>query len=207
MSTRLRALGVVAATVLLTGGCAAGTHPGAAAVVGKTEISISDVDNTSRAVTTALGQNFNANATLNTLVTNALVAEVARQKSITITPAETAESALSAVGDDQATYAKFQGEADTRDFLNAVGNAQVIALKLAGGGIKDLQDQTKLQQGSMAVREAAKSIDVTIAPRFGKWSDGAIDNTISGSLSKESEQTAAQRKAAEDAAKQQQGQG
>lgn len=207
MSTRLRALGVVAATVLLTGGCAAGTHPGAAAVVGKTEISISDVDNTSRAVTTALGQNFNANATLNTLVTNALVAEVARQKSITITPAETAESALSAVGDDQATYAKFQGEADTRDFLNAVGNAQVIALKLAGGGIKDLQDQTKLQQGSMALREAAKGVDVTIAPRFGKWNDGSLDNTISGSLSKESEQTAAQRKAAEDAAKQQQGQG
>ena len=69
MSTRrLRALGVVAATVLLTGGCAAGTHPGAAAVVGKTEISISDVDKTSRAVTTALGQNFNATATLNTLV-------------------------------------------------------------------------------------------------------------------------------------------
>lgn len=207
MSTRLRALGVVAATVLLTGGCAAGTHPGAAAVVGKTEISISDVDNTSRAVTTALGQNFNANATLNTLVTNALVAEVARQKSITITPAETAESALSAVGDDQATYAKFQGEADTRDFLNAVGNAQVIALKLAGGGVKDLQDQTKLQQGSMALREAAKGVDVTIAPRFGKWSDGAIDNTISGSLSKESKQTAAQREAAENAAKQQQGQG
>lgn len=207
MSTRLRALGVVAATVLLTGGCAAGTHPGAAAVVGKTEISISDVDNTSRAVTTALGQNFNANATLNTLVTNALVAEVARQKSITITPAETAESALSAVGDDQATYAKFQGEADTRDFLNAVGNAQVIALKLAGGGVKDLQDQTKLQQGSMALREAAKGVAVTIAPRFGKWSDGAIDNTISGSLSKESKQTAAQREAAENAAKQQQGQG
>ena len=207
MSTRLRALGVVAATVLLTGGCAAGTHPGAAAVVGKTEISISDVDNTSRAVTTALGQNFNANATLNTLVTNALVAEVAKQKSITITPAETAQSALSAVGDDQATYAKFQGEADTRDFLNAVGNAQVIALKLAGGGVKDLQDQTKLQQGSMALREAAKGVDVTIAPRFGKWSDGAIDNTISGSLSKESKQTAAQREAAENAAKQQQGQG
>ncbi|HET6741008.1 MAG TPA: hypothetical protein VFH76_18825 [Kribbella sp.] len=207
MSTRLRALGVVAATVLLTGGCAAGTHPGAAAVVGNTEISISDVDSTSRAVTTALGQNFNANATLTTLVTNALVAEVAKQKSITITPAETAQSALSAVGDDQATYAKFQGEEDTRDFLNAVGNAQVIALKLAGGGINDLRNQSKLQQGSMALRDAAKGIDVTIAPRFGKWNDGSLDNTISGSLSKESAQTAAQRKAAEDAAKQQQGQG
>lgn len=204
MSTRLRALGVVAATVLLTGGCAAGTHPGAAAVVGKTEISISDVDNTSRAVTTALGGNFNAAASLSTLVTNALAAEVAQQKAITITPAETAKSALSAVGDDQATFAKFQGEADTRDFLNAVGNSQLIALKLTGGGINDLQNQDKLQQAGMAMREATKSIDVTIAPRFGKWSGTAIDNTISGSLSKESQQTAARREAAENAAKQQQ---
>ena len=206
MSTRLRALGAVAAIVLLTGGCAAGTHPGAAAVVGKTEISISDVDKTSRAVTTALGQNFNATATLNTLVSNALVAEVAQQKSITVTPSETSQAALNAVGDDQATYEKFQADADTRDFLNAVGTASVVTVKLAGGTVKDLQDQAKLQQGVLAVREASKDIDISVAPRFGKWSDGALDNTISGSLSKESEQTAAQRKAAESAA-QQQGQG
>ncbi|MFG1911685.1 hypothetical protein [Kribbella sp. NPDC048928] len=207
MSTRLRALGVVAATVLLTGGCAAGTHPGAAAVVGKTEISISDVDNTSRAVTTALGQNFNANATLRTLVTNAMAAEVAQQKSITITPAETAQSALQAVGENQEAYAKFQSEADTRDFLNAVGNTQLIALKLAGGGVNDMQNQAKLQQAQMAINEASKGIDITIAPRFGKWTGSDVDNTISGSLSKESKQTAAQREAAENAAKQQQQQG
>jgi hypothetical protein len=196
---------VVAATVLLAGGCAAGTHPGAAAVVGKTEISISDVDKTSRAVTTALGQNFNTTAALNTLVSNALVAEVQQQKGISVTPAETTTAARIAVGEDEATYQKFQGDAETRDFLNAVGTASVVTVKLAGGTVKDLGDQAKLQQGVLALREASKSIDVTIAPRFGKWTDGTLDNTISGSLSDESPQTEAQRKAAENA--QQQGQG
>ncbi|GAA1139182.1 hypothetical protein GCM10009630_42670 [Kribbella jejuensis] len=207
MSTRLRALGAVAAIVLLTGGCAAGTHPGAAAVVGKTEISVSDVDSTSRAVTTALGQNFNSTAALNTLVSNALVAEVGQQKSITVSPAETSAAALNAVGDDQAMFSKFQSDPKTRDFLNAVGTASMITVKLVGGTVKDLQDQSKLQQGVLAVRDAAKNIDVEIAPRFGKWSDGTLDSTISGSLSKESEQTAAKRKAAQDAAQQAQGQG
>ncbi|MFF0343511.1 hypothetical protein [Kribbella sp. NPDC004875] len=207
MSTRLRALGAVAALVLLASGCAAGTHPGAAAVVGQTEISISDVDNTSRAVTTALGQNFNANAALNTLVSNALTAEVQQQKSISVSPAETSQAARNAVGDDEATFQKFQSDPLTRDFLNAVGTSSVVTVKLAGGSIKDLQDQTKLQQGVLALREASKSIDVTVAPRFGKWTDGTLDTSISGSLSKESPQTAAKRKAAQDAAQQQQGQG
>ncbi|GAA1586811.1 MULTISPECIES: hypothetical protein [Kribbella] len=207
MSTRLRALGAVAAIVLLTGGCAAGTHPGAAAVVGKTEISVSDVDNTSRAVSSALGQSFNTVAALNILVSNALVSEIGQQKSITVTPAETAAAALSSVGDDQSMYQKFQSSAETRDFLNAVGTASVITVKLAGGTIQDLQNQTKLQQGVLAVREASKGIDVSVAPRFGKWSDGTLDGTISGSLSKESDQTAARRKAAENAAQQAQGQG
>ncbi|HZX08561.1 hypothetical protein [Kribbella sp.] len=205
MSTRVRALGAVAAIVLLTGGCAAGTHPGAAAVVGKTEISVSDVDNTSRAVSTALGQSFNTTAALNILVSNALVSEIGQQKSITVTPAETATAALSSVGEDETMYQKFQGSADTRDFLNSVGTASVITVKLAGGTIKDLQNQAKLQQGVLAVREASKGIDVSVAPRFGKWSDGTLDNTISGSLSKESDQTAAKRKAAADAAQQSQG--
>jgi hypothetical protein len=194
----------VTAIVLLTGGCAAGTHPGAAAVVGTTEISVSDVDNTSRAVSTALGNNFPALNALNTLVSNTLVAEVGQQKSITVTPAETSAAALNAVGGDEATFQKFQASADTRDFLNAVGNASMITVKIVGGGVKDLQDQTKLQQGVLAVRDASKGIDVSIAPRFGKWTDGTLDTTISGSLSKESAQTAAKRKAAQDAAQQQQ---
>ena len=79
-SRRLRAIGAAVATVLLVGGCAAGTHPGAAAVVGGTEISVGDVDKTSRAVSTALGQDFNANVTLGELVNNELVEQVREER-------------------------------------------------------------------------------------------------------------------------------
>lgn len=207
MSTRLRALGAVAAIVLLTGGCAAGTHPGAAAVVGKTEISVGTVDKTSQAVTTALGQNYNTAAALSDLVNNAILGQVKQEKSISVTPAETAVAARSAVGDDEATYQKFQTDTVTRDFLNEVATASVVTVKLGGGTIKDLQDQAKLQQGLLAVKDASKDIDVSIAPRFGQWTDGKLDTTVSGSLSIESDQTAAKRKAAADAAQQAQPQG
>jgi hypothetical protein len=197
----------VAAIVLLTGGCAAGTHPGAAAVVGKTEISVGTVDKTSQAVSTALGQNYNTAAALSDLVNNAILGQVKQEKSISITPAETAVAAKSAVGDDEATYQKFQTDTVARDFLNEVATASVVTVKLGGGTIKDLQDQAKLQQGLLAVKDASKDIKVTIAPRFGQWTDGQINSTISGSLSKESDQTAAKRKAAADAAQQAQPQG
>ncbi|HWD79505.1 MAG TPA: hypothetical protein VG497_11495 [Kribbella sp.] len=207
MSTRLRALGAVAAIVLLTGGCAAGTHPGAAAVVGKTEISVRDVDKISRDVSSALGDNFSSVAALNTMVSNALVTEIQQQKSISVTPAETTAGAMNAVGKDAATYAKFQANGELRDFLNQVGTASVVTIKLGGGTVDDLNNQEAQKAGVLAVRDAAKDVDVSIAPRFGKWSDGTLDSTISGSLSKESAQTAAKRKAAEDAAQQAQAQG
>ncbi|MEV4260430.1 hypothetical protein [Kribbella sp. NPDC049584] len=207
MSTRLRALGAVAAIVLLTGGCAAGTHPGAAAVVGNTEISIGDVDKTSQAVTTALGQNYNTAAALSDLVNNAILGQLKQDKSISVTPAETAVAARSAVGEDDATYQKFQTDTVSRDFLNEVATAAVVTIKLGGGTIKDLQDQAKLQQGLLAVKDASKDIKVSVAPRFGQWTDGKLDTTVSGSLSVESDQTAAKRKAAADAAQQAQPQG
>jgi hypothetical protein len=207
VSTRLRALGAVAAIVLLTAGCAAGTHPGAAAVVGKTEISIGDVDKTSQAVSTALGQNYNTTAALSDLVNNAILGQVQQDKSVSVTPAETAAAAKSAVGEDEATYQKFQSDTVSRDFLNEVATAAVVTVKLGGGTIKDLQDQAKLQQGLLAVKDASKDIKVSVAPRFGQWTDGKLDTTVSGSLSVESAQTAAKRKAAADAAQQAQPQG
>jgi hypothetical protein len=197
----------VAAIVLLTAGCAAGTHPGAAAVVGKTEISIGDVDKTSQAVSTALGQNYNTTAALSDLVNNAILGQVKQDKSISVTPAETAAAAKSAVGEDEATYQKFQSDTVSRDFLNEVATAAVVTVKLGGGTIKDLQDQAKLQQGLLAVKDASKDIKVSVAPRFGQWTDGKLDTTVSGSLSVESDQTAAKRKAAADAAQQGQPQG
>lgn len=209
MSTgrRLRALGVAVATVLLAGGCAAGTHPGAAAVVGGTEISVGDVDRTSRAVTTALGQDFNASLTLGELVNNALVAQVGQEKSIPVSDAEIAEAAKLVVR-DEASYQKFQENTVSRDFLNQVAAAAVTTIKLGGGtGVNDPQAQQKQQDGIAAVKDASKDIKVSIAPRFGQWTDGAINGKISGSLSQESAQAKAKREAAEAQQQQQQGQG
>lgn len=209
MSTgrRLRALGVAVATVLLAGGCAAGTHPGAAAVVGGTEISVGDVDRTSRAVTTALGQDFNASLTLGELVNNALVAQVGQEKSIPVSDAEIAEAAKLVVR-DEASYQKFQENTVSRDFLNQVAAAAVTTIKLGGGtGVNDPQAQQKQQDGIAAVKDASKDIKVSIAPRFGLWTDGAINGKISGSLSQESAQAKAKREAAEAQQQQQQGQG
>lgn len=195
MSTRLRALGAVVAMVLLTGGCAAGTHPGAAAVVGGTEISVNQVDKTSRAVSAALGNNYTSKFALSDLVTNVLAAQIQQEKSIPVSAAETAAAAKSAVGGDEATYQKFQTDSVSKDFLNAVATSVMVTVKLGGGTVQNLQDQAVLQKGTLAMRDASKSIDVTVAPRFGQWTDGQINSTISGSLSKESDQTKAKREA------------
>jgi len=203
---RLRALGVAVATVLLAGGCAAGTHPGAAAVVGPTQISVGDVDKTSRAVTTALGQDFATSVTLSELVNNALVAQVRQEKGISVSEAETTAAAKLVVS-DEASYQKFQENPISRNFLNDVASAAVTTIKLGGGtGVNDPQAQQKQQDGIAAVKEASKDIKVSIAPRFGEWIDGAIDGKVSGSLSQESDQAKAKREAAE-AQQQQQGQG
>ncbi|MEV5966186.1 hypothetical protein AB0L70_30740 [Kribbella sp. NPDC051952] len=204
---KLGALGAAAAMVLLAGGCAAGTHPGAAAVVGKTEITVGDLDKTSRAVTTALGQDFTTSITLNELVNNALVEQIREQRSIPVSAAETAEAAKLVVR-DEAAYQRFQGSELTRDFLNQVASAAVTTIKLGGGtGVNDPQAQQKQQDGMAVIKEASKDIKITVSPRFGQWTDGAIDGKISGSLSLESDQAKAKREAAEAQQQQQQGQG
>jgi len=198
---------MAAAMVLVAGGCAAGTHPGAAAVVGGTEISIGDVDKTSRAVTTALGQEFTAGVTLSEMVNYVLVAKVRDEKSIPVSDAETAEAAKLVVR-DEASYQKFQQDPVSRDFLNQVAAAAVATIKLGGGtGVNDPQAQQKQQDGIALVKDASKDIDVSIAPRFGQWTDGAIDGKVSGSLSEESDQAKAKREAEEAQQQQQQPQG
>jgi hypothetical protein len=204
---RLRALGVVVATVLLTGGCAAGTHPGAAAMVGDTEISLGDVDKTSRAVGAALGQAYPGQAALNGMVSNELAAQVGKQKSISVSDAEIADAAKNAVAPSAEAYQKLQADPASRAFLDKLAATVISTIKLAGGeGIHDTDGQQKAQEGVQALNAASKDIKVTVAPRFGQWSDGRLDTAISGSLSKESAQTEAKRKAAEEA-QQQQGQG
>ncbi|MEU4604108.1 hypothetical protein AB0F43_14100 [Kribbella sp. NPDC023972] len=203
---RLRAFGAAVASVLLVSGCAAGTHPGAAAVVGKTEITVGDVDKTSRAVTTALGQPFNSTVALSELVNNALVAEVSQQRSVSVSDAETAEAAKLVVN-DQTAYEKFEADPVARDFLRQVAATAVATIKLGGGtGVKDPKVQQAQQAGIQLVKEASKDVKIEISPRFGQWSDGRIDSKISGSLSEESAQAKAKREAAE-AQQNQQGQG
>ena len=202
--TRTKGAVVALASVLLLGGCAAGTHPGAAAVVGGTEISVKDVDSTSRAVTTALGQSFGTSLTLNQLVHTALVAKVADQRSVQMTDAEVTDAMKVVVG-DQAAYDRFTKDPVANDFLREVARAAVGTVKLGGG--KSISDQTARQAsqaGTQIVTDASKNIKVEIAPRFGKWSNGQISG-VSGSLSDESPQAKAQREAQQQQ-QQQQGQ-
>jgi hypothetical protein len=187
----VKVTGALASMVLL-GGCAAGTHPGAAATVGKTEISVTDVDKTSRAVGSALGQPFTPEAALNNLVTNALIQQIVDQRSVSISDAEIVEAMKSAVSGDQATYDKFAKDPVADNFLHGVGIAIVGMVKLGGGsGLKDPNAAQAQQAGLGIIKDASKNIHVDVAPRFGKWTDGAIDNKVSGSLSSLSAQTKA----------------
>ncbi|WP_405061575.1 SurA N-terminal domain-containing protein [Kribbella sp. NBC_01505] len=204
MSRALKALGVAAATMLLASGCAAGTHPGAAAVVGSTEISVGDVDKTSRAVSDALGQPFETKVTLSELVNNALVKQVRDQRSVAVSDAEIA-TAMKLVVRDPAAYAKFEADPVARDFLSQVASTAVATIKLGGGtGVTDPQVAAAQKAGLTVVKDASKNISVDISPRFGKWTDGAIDGAVSGSLSDESSQAKAKREADEKAQQEQQ---
>jgi hypothetical protein len=196
-SRRLQAAGVALASVLLLGGCAAGTHPGAAAVVGKTEISVGDVDKTSNAATAALGESLGTSRVLSLLVNNALVEQIAEQRAVTVTDAEVTP-AMKTVAGSQAAYDKFAQDPVADKFLRGVATAALSTIKLGGGtGLDDPNGQTAQQDGLKIIKDASKNISVDIAPRFGKWKDGAIDGTVSGSLSTLSDQSAAAKKATE----------
>jgi hypothetical protein len=190
--------------VLLTGGCAAGTHPGAAAVVGGTEISSSHVEDTARAFSAAVGEKVPVPAIVNQMVSDALTEQVRQQRSISVSDAEIA-AAVPLMFNEQVTQ-KLKADRLTNEFLEEIAAGAVTSAKLAGGnGRLDTADaQQQLQAGLQVVKEASKDIKVTVSPRYGQWTNGKLDTTISGSLSRESDQTAAKRKASEAA---QQGQG
>jgi hypothetical protein len=191
------------AATLALGGCAAGTHPGAAAVVGDTEITVSQVDDVSRSVTTALGQPFGVSLTLNELVRSALVDQIAEQRSISMSEAEVA-TAMKAVVGDQAVYNRFVKDPVANDFLREVARSAIGTVKLGGGSsITDQSAQQASQAGAKIVADASKNIDVDISPRYGKWTDGQIEK-VSGSLSEESERAKTAREEQEKQEQQQQ---
>jgi hypothetical protein len=184
-------VGAALASMLVLGGCAAGTHPGAAAVVGQTEITVGDLDQTTRAVSTALGQPFTASAALSNMVNSAVVQQITAQRSITISDAETA-AGMKALVSDQAAYDRLVKDPVANNFLRDVAQAVVGTIKLGGGtGVTDPNGQKAQQAGQVVIKDALKNIKVDIAPRFGKWIDGAIDGKASGSLSDLSPQSKA----------------
>lgn len=193
-SRRLQAAGVALASVLLLGGCAAGTHPGAAAVVGSTEITVGDLDDTTRSVSTALGQPFTTGAALTNLVNTALIKQITEKRSISITEAEITPAMKAVVDNDEAVYGRFVQDPVANTFLRDVAIAAVGTLKLGGGtGLTDPNGQQAQQAGLVVIKDAAKDINVDISPRFGTWTDGSLVATASGSLSEESPQTKAER--------------
>lgn len=187
-AARVQVVGVAMASVLLLGGCAAGTHPGAAATIGDTEISVGDLDKSTNAIQSAVGEQPVApSAVLGLLVDNELAAQVVEQRSITISDAEIAPAMKVVI--DQSLYEKFLAKPETKDFLVSSARALIGRIKLAGGtGITDPNAQQLNTEGGKLLEDAAKKITVDIAPRYGKW-DGAKVEAISGSLSDLSEQS------------------
>ncbi|NEA31995.1 hypothetical protein G3I17_09990 [Streptomyces sp. SID13031] len=191
-SRRLRAaqvVGAALASVLLLGGCAAGTHPGAAATIGGKEISVSDLDKSTSAIQSAVGdqQQVAPSAVLSLLVSNELAAQVLNQRSISVSDAELGPATKVVV--DEALYQKFTGNPSTNDFLIASARALVGRIKLAGGtGITDPNAQQLNSEGAQLLDDAAKKIDVDVSPRYGKWDGSKVDGT-SGSLSVLSDQS------------------
>jgi hypothetical protein len=190
-SRRLRAAQVVSAglaSVLLLGGCAAGTHPGAAATIGDKEISVTDLDKSTSAIQGAVGdQPVAPSAVLSLLVGNELAAQVLDQRSITVSEAEIAPATKVVV--DQSLYQKFTQNPQTNDFLRASARALVGRIKLAGGtGITDPNAQQLNTEGTKLLEDASKKITVDVSPRYGKWDGTKVDGT-SGSLSDLSEQS------------------
>lgn len=187
-------IAVALAAVLALGGCADGTHPGAAAVVGDTEISVQQVDKTSRAVATALGQEVPPAEVVGGFVRTELVDQTMARRSISITPAETAKALEELRIDPQVVARLNAGGPQARDFLDDFVRSTLGTAKLGGG--RSAADNQALAAGRARLLEEAKSIDVVISPRFGKWTGEQL-TADSGSLSAESDQTKAKREAAD----------
>jgi hypothetical protein len=195
-----------AGALLVLGGCADGTYPGAAAVVGGTQISVSQVDDVSRSVSDALGQPVGVSVALNEMVRNELVEQVVRRRSVQLSEAEIAASMKAVITDPQA-LAKLEADPVAREFIRDIARSALGTVKLGGGtGLTDPNLQQAGQAGSQIVLDEAKNISVEISPRFGKWTGDQISG-VSGSLSIESPQTKKAREAAEKAQQQGQPQG
>lgn len=189
-SRRLQAAGVALASVLLLAGCAAGTHPGAAAVVGSTEITVGDLDKTADAISGIVKQPVPPNQVLSELMRSALANQVLEQRSVSVSDAEIAPAMKALV--DEGVYDQWVANPATNEFLREAAIALIGKVKLGGGtGLSDPALQAKGAAGQAIVDEAAKNIKVDVSPRYGKWTGNEVNGAESGSLSILSDQTKA----------------
>lgn len=182
----------VAALLLLTG-CADGTHPGAAAVVGDTEISVERVDKVTRAVSSVVGRPLNVSDTLSELINGELVETVAEKRSVSLSDAETAKAMEVLLENNAEAIQKFEKDPVANGFLRDAARSTLGMIKLGGGKtLTDQDTQQAFQAGKQIVLDESKKIEIRVSPRFGTWSGDKIAK-LSGSLSVESDQTKKQR--------------
>jgi hypothetical protein len=189
-SRRLQAAGVALASVLLLGGCAAGTHPGAAAVVGKTEITVGDLEKNVDAISGVVKQQVPPSQVLTELLRSELANQVIADHSVTVTEAEIAPAMKVLV--DEGALPAWEANPVSKEFLRQAAIALIGRVKLGGGtGLTDPTGQAKAAAGQQIVDEDSKSIKVDVSPRYGKWTGTEVNGKESGSLSILSDQSAA----------------
>ncbi|WP_328991418.1 SurA N-terminal domain-containing protein [Kribbella sp. NBC_01245] len=189
-----------AGALVVLGGCADGTHPGAAAVVGNEQISVSEVQDLTTAANDGIaeaavklkepGLTLTPDVVISSLVQAALVEQIAARRSVTPTPAEIA-TAEKEFNFRPVVAEGFQlGGQLTQDFKVALVRTALSTAKL--GGSTSIADQNASAAGGRIIAEELKNIEITISPRYGKWDPAAgLDTKASGSLSELSPQTKA----------------
>ena len=173
---------VTALATLVLGGCADGTHPGDAAVVGDTAISMSRLDDTVRAVSSVQGEPIAPRSALQLMISAELSRQVAAKRTVSVSDAEVG-AAMSQVVQDPELRAKFEANPVANEFLRTFARGQIGLIKIGGAsGVNDPGAQEAAQKGLEIVTGQAASIGVDVNPRYGKWSGDQIAGQ-SGSLS------------------------
>ena len=188
---------VVAATATLLSGC--GMHPGAAVVVGDTEISGAEVDDAASALCAstvssaeAQGQpkpELAARGARQAAVQLLLDSELSRQFG-EAEGIEPDQEQLSAALAQNAQGIETVPEAQREDFIDLFRGFQEGQLILSAAGEESLAAQGNDQpspeevtaEGARLRTEWARDVDVEVDPRFGDYDQGTV-KPVSGSLS------------------------
>lgn len=175
-------LTVGSAGVLALTGCGGGIHPGAAAVVAGTSISVSQLTDTERglaalkpkfdqAVSAGQAQGTFTNFLLSQEISTLVLQNLADKRKITVTDTEIDQNKSQLESQAPGSNSAAQ------DFWRQVAKAGALNAKL-GKAIPD-------DAGRKALQKEVTGIAVSVNPRFGSWDagNGVITDT-NGSLSK-----------------------